>query len=39
MADLRSCFERAGFANVKTVLSSGNVAFGRDRIIVPGVMD
>ena len=24
---LRRCFEEAGFANVKTVLSSGNVAF------------
>ena len=27
MADLRRCFEAAGFANVKTVLSSGNVVF------------
>jgi uncharacterized protein (DUF1697 family) len=27
MADLRGCFEAAGFANVKTILSSGNVAF------------
>lgn len=27
MADLRSCFEAAGFSNVKTVLSSGNVVF------------
>lgn len=34
MPELKRCFERAGFANVKTVLSSGNVAFdaraGRD---------
>jgi uncharacterized protein (DUF1697 family) len=27
MAELRSCFEAAGFTNVKTVLSSGNVVF------------
>lgn len=27
MADLKRCFEAAGFAAVKTVLSSGNVAF------------
>jgi uncharacterized protein (DUF1697 family) len=27
MADVRRCFEHAGFAHVKTVLSSGNVAF------------
>jgi uncharacterized protein (DUF1697 family) len=27
MADLKRCFERAGFAEVKTVLSSGNVVF------------
>ncbi len=27
MAELRRCFESAGFADVKTVLSSGNVAF------------
>jgi uncharacterized protein (DUF1697 family) len=27
MADLRRCFESAGFTDVKTVLSSGNVAF------------
>jgi uncharacterized protein (DUF1697 family) len=27
MAELRRCFEVAGFANVKTVLSSGNVVF------------
>ena len=28
MAELRHCFEGAGFTDVKTVLSSGNVAFG-----------
>jgi uncharacterized protein (DUF1697 family) len=28
MADLKRCFETAGFADVRTVLSSGNVAFG-----------
>ena len=27
MAELRRCFEGAGFTNVKTVLSSGNVVF------------
>jgi uncharacterized protein (DUF1697 family) len=27
MAELRRCFESAGFTGVKTVLSSGNVAF------------
>lgn len=27
MADLKKCFENAGFTNVKTVLSSGNVVF------------
>lgn len=27
MADLKACLERSGFANVRTVLSSGNVAF------------
>jgi uncharacterized protein (DUF1697 family) len=27
MTDLKHCFERAGFTNVKTVLSSGNVVF------------
>jgi uncharacterized protein (DUF1697 family) len=27
MADLKRCFEHAGFTNVKTVLSSGNVVF------------
>src|SRR5262245_8486943 len=28
MAELKRCFERAGFTEVKTLLSSGNVAFG-----------
>ena len=28
MSELRACFETAGFADVKTVLSSGNVVFG-----------
>jgi len=28
MAELKRCFESAGFTDVKTVLSSGNVAFG-----------
>lgn len=27
MADLKACFEKMGFTDVKTVLSSGNVAF------------
>jgi uncharacterized protein (DUF1697 family) len=28
MAELKACFESAGFRDVKTVLSSGNVVFG-----------
>ena len=31
MAELRRCFEAAGFGNVKTVLSSGNVVFDAPR--------
>jgi uncharacterized protein (DUF1697 family) len=31
MQDLKACVEAAGFANVRTVLSSGNVAFDTDR--------
>jgi uncharacterized protein (DUF1697 family) len=31
MADLRRCFEKAGFDSVKTVLSSGNVIFDAPR--------
>lgn len=27
MTELKSCFERAGYSNVKTVLASGNVVF------------
>lgn len=27
MAELKNCFERAGFTDIKTVLSSGNLAF------------
>ena len=27
MADLKRCFESAGFTNVATILGSGNVAF------------
>jgi uncharacterized protein (DUF1697 family) len=27
MAELRRCFEGAGFTNVKTVRASGNIAF------------
>ncbi len=30
MADLKSCLEKAGFKNVKTLLNSGNVAFDAD---------
>lgn len=30
MAELRSCLERAGFENVRTVLSSGNAVFDGD---------
>lgn len=35
MAELKACFEAAGFAGVKTVLSSGNVAFSVSPAIVP----
>jgi uncharacterized protein (DUF1697 family) len=35
MAELRHCFEAAGFMDVKTVLSSGNVAFCAKPAIVP----
>ncbi|HEU4616545.1 MAG TPA: DUF1697 domain-containing protein [Gammaproteobacteria bacterium] len=31
MAALKACFERAGYTSVKTVLSSGNVAFDSER--------
>ncbi len=30
MADLRACFEEAGYANVRTYIQSGNVVFGAD---------
>ena len=35
MSELKGCFEAAGFANVKTLLSSGNVAFSCQPDIVP----
>lgn len=35
MPDLKRCFEAAGFADVKTLLSSGNVAFSAEPAIVP----
>jgi len=35
MADLKRCFEAAGFTDVKTLLSSGNVAFSAPPVIVP----
>jgi len=31
MADLKACFEKAGFKEVKTYLQSGNVAFESDK--------
>jgi uncharacterized protein (DUF1697 family) len=31
MSELRSCFEEAGFSNVRTVLASGNVVFSAAR--------
>ncbi len=31
MADLKACFEAAGFSEVSTLLSSGNVVFGAPR--------
>ena len=38
MPDLRRCFEAAGFSDVRTVLSSGNVAFGT-RVSPPDVLE
>ena len=35
MAELKRCFEAAGFTDVKTVLSSGNVAFSAKPALVP----
>jgi uncharacterized protein (DUF1697 family) len=35
MPELKRCFEAAGFGNVKTLLSSGNVAFSARAEIVP----
>jgi uncharacterized protein (DUF1697 family) len=35
MPELKRCFEAAGFSDVKTVLSSGNVAFSARPEIVP----
>lgn len=32
MPDLKRCFEEAGFANVRTVLSSGNVVLDAQSI-------
>lgn len=32
MPQLKACFESAGFTNVRTILSSGNVAFDTDRV-------
>jgi len=37
MPELRRCFEAAGFTDVKTVLSSGNVAFSADPELVPAL--
>ncbi len=35
MSELKDCFEAAGFADVKTLLSSGNIAFSCQPDIVP----
>jgi uncharacterized protein (DUF1697 family) len=35
MPELKRCFEAAGFRDVKTLLSSGNVAFSAEPAIVP----
>jgi uncharacterized protein (DUF1697 family) len=35
MPELKRCFEAAGFSEVKTLLSSGNVAFSAEPAIVP----
>jgi uncharacterized protein (DUF1697 family) len=38
MADLRQCFESAGFGQVKTVLASGNVVFDTPRAASPATL-
>ena len=37
MADLRRCLEEAGYANVRTVLASGNVAFDTRASALPAL--
>ena len=37
MAELRRAFEDAGFTNVKTVLSSGNVVFDGPKMATPAI--
>lgn len=38
MADLKRCFEVAGFADVRTILSSGNVAFSTERAVAESTL-
>jgi uncharacterized protein (DUF1697 family) len=38
MAELKRCFERAGFTNVKTLLSSGNVIFDSSSRSAPAIL-
>jgi uncharacterized protein (DUF1697 family) len=38
MPELKRCFEQAGFANVKTVLGSGNVVFDSARAATPAAL-
>jgi len=35
MADVKTCFEQAGFKNVSTLLQSGNVIFESDKTDIP----
>jgi uncharacterized protein (DUF1697 family) len=35
MAELKACFEQAGFKDVKTILQTGNVIFGSDKTDIP----
>jgi uncharacterized protein (DUF1697 family) len=38
MPELKRCFEQAGFGNVKTLLSSGNVVFDNARAATPAAL-
>lgn len=39
MADLKACFEKLGFSDVRTVLSSGNVVFTGPEVSQPALIE